>query len=245
MTPYAALLDRIRHDAASPLVTFRDLATGERMELSAASLGNAVAKTAGLIRDELDAEPGDVIAIHLPLHWQRIVWLGACAATGTVFAPDAQAQSGDILVIDRSGLDLAGKARETVLVSLSPFGLPEPGGAPPGVTDAAVAMRGHPDEFVPWEMPAESAPMLRTQAHTLTQTDVMEHAAGALARRGIGTRERFAIVDPDPLTDVLGLTGPLITGGGIVLIANPASGDLEGTLREEGARRTEGSGHGA
>ena len=61
MTPYAALRERVRRTPALPLLTFHDLATGERMELSAISLDNAVAKTAGLLRDELDIEPGDVL----------------------------------------------------------------------------------------------------------------------------------------------------------------------------------------
>ena len=89
MTPYAALLERTRRDPASPLLTYRDLASGERMEMSAASLANAIAKTAGMLRDELDADPGAVVGVHLPFHWQRVVWLGACAATSTVFAPGA------------------------------------------------------------------------------------------------------------------------------------------------------------
>ena len=56
-TLWSALQSRARTSPASPLITFYDLATGERMELSAASLDNAVAKTAGLLRDELDVEP--------------------------------------------------------------------------------------------------------------------------------------------------------------------------------------------
>ncbi|MFM7212897.1 MAG: TIGR03089 family protein, partial [Actinomycetota bacterium] len=59
---------RARRVPAAPLVTYYDLATGERIELSAASVENSVAKTAGLLRDELDVQPGDTVAVRLPLH---------------------------------------------------------------------------------------------------------------------------------------------------------------------------------
>lgn len=234
MTPYAALLDRIRRDPASPLLTYRDLASGERMELSAVSLGNAVAKTAGLLRDELDASPGDVVGIHVPPHWQRVVWFGACAATGTVFAPDASPDDCDVLVVDRAHLGLASAARESVLVSLAPFGLPDGGDVPIGLIEAAVAMRGHPDAFTPWEAPTESTPLLRVDGGHLSHGDVMDHATGELARRGVTTGDRFALVAPDPLADILGLAGPLAVGGSVVLVAHPESGDIGTTLREEG-----------
>ena len=240
MTPYDALTERMRRDPASPLLTYRDLATGERMELSAVSLGNAIAKTAGMLRDELDAEPGAVIGVHLPLHWQRVVWLGACAATSTVFAPGADPGDCDVLVIDRERLGLVGAAREDVLVSLAPFGLPDGADVPPGVIDAAVAMRGHPDSFIPWQPAPESAPLLRTSEGELSHGDLTARAAEELSRQGLGVGARFAIVDPEPLADLLAFAGPLALGGSVVLIVHPDSGDLEQTLREEGAEAAQG-----
>lgn len=240
MTPYAALLDRARRDPAAPLLTYRDLASGERMELSAASLANAVAKTAGLLRDELDAEPGAVIGMHLPLHWQRIVWLGACAATSTVCAAGADPADSDVLVVDRARLGLVGSAREDVLVSLAPFGLPERDAVPPGVTEAAIAMRGHPDVFVPYPSPVEQTPLLRHSGHLLSHGAVMERAAEELARRGVGPGERFAVIGPDPFADILGLAGPLSRGGAAVLIANADTADLAAALREEGLAPAQG-----
>jgi uncharacterized protein (TIGR03089 family) len=240
MTPYTALLERSRADPAAPMLTYRDLATGERMELSAASLANAVAKTAGMLRDELDAEPGAIVGVHLPLHWQRVVWLGACAATGTIFAPEAAPDDCDVLVVDRPHLDLTGTAREDVVVSLAPFGLPEPGAVPTGVIDAAVAMRGHPDTFVPFQMATPDMPLLRAGDEVIRHGQIMEQAAAAVADLGVGPGQRFAVVDPDPLADVLGLAGPLATGGAVVLVSHPSSGDLPGTLAEEGLETTTG-----
>lgn len=240
MTPYAALIARMSRDPASPLLTYRHLGTGERMELSAASLGNAIAKTAGMLRDELDAEPGATIGVHLPLHWQRVVWLGACAATETIFAPDADPDRSDVLVIDRARLGLVGTAREDVLVSLAPFGLPDGADVPPGVIDAAVAMRGHPDSFTPWQPAAEDSPLLWTPVESLSQGGLLERAAEELSRRGLDAGARFAIVAPEPLGDLLALAGPLACGGSAVIIAEPDSGDLEAALREEGVEATRG-----
>ena len=234
MTLYAALTERMRRDPASPLLTYRDLATGERMELSAVSLGNAIAKTAGMLRDELDAEPGAIIGIHLPLHWQRVVWLGACAATSTVFASEADPDECDVLVMDRARLGLAGSAREDVLVSLAPFGLPDGADVPPGVIDAAVAMRSHPDSFVPWQPVPESTLLLRTPEEGLSHGDLMVRAAEELSRRGVDAGARFALTDAEPQADLLALAGPLASGGSVVLIVHPGSGDLDGALREEG-----------
>lgn len=234
MMPYAALVARIRTDPATPFVTYRHLGSGERMELSAASLGNAVAKTAGLLRDELDAQPGTVVAVHLPHHWQRVVWLGACAATGTIFAPNAPASSGDICVMDYTHLDHAGQAAEDVLVSVSPFGLPEPAGTPSGVTEAAVSMRAHPDTFVTYVDPRQDMPLIRAAELEVSQGELLHRASTCLAERAVSAGERFALVDPDPLTDVLALAGPLATGSAVVLIADAAAGDLGLALREEG-----------
>lgn len=238
MTPYAALLARIKADPASPLLTYRDLGSGERMELSAASLGNAIAKTAGMLRDEFDAQPGDVVGVHLPLHWQRIVWLGACAATGTVFAPSAPPEECDICVFDRAHAHLAGYAAEDVIVSLAPFGLPEADGAPAGVTEAAVAMRAHPDVFVPHTPPADTMALVRTEDGEMSQSEVMHAAGHALTQRGVAVGERFAVFESDPLADILGLAGPLVAESGAVLVTNAASAGIDAVLAEEGVPST-------
>lgn len=233
--PYAALRERVRLSPSAPVITYRDLASGERMELSAASLDNAVAKTAGLMRDELDVQPGSVVGVHLPLHWQRVVWLGACAATGAVFAPDADPSSCDVAVVDRDHLDLLGRAGEDIVVSLAPFGLPDPGGVPSGAIDAAVAMRAHPDTFVPHDDPSPARPLLALGGGSiLTGAEVMAAAQAELGDRGVAPGARFAIIDRDPDADVLALAGPLAIGGSTILIAHPGAGDVAGALADEG-----------
>ena len=69
---------------AAPLITQYDDATDERIELSAATLANWVAKTANLLQDEFDVGPGSAVAVALPVHWQTAAVLLAvwsCGAT--------------------------------------------------------------------------------------------------------------------------------------------------------------------
>src|SRR3978361_905302 len=63
----------LRADPSGPFLTFYDDATGERVGLSLTSLENWVAKTANLLVDELDLEPGEDVLVALPPHWQAAV----------------------------------------------------------------------------------------------------------------------------------------------------------------------------
>ncbi|NEB75744.1 TIGR03089 family protein, partial [Streptomyces sp. SID14478] len=64
-TPAALLQAALAADPGRPLVTFYDDATGERVELSVATFANWVAKTANLLQGDLNAEPGDRVALLL------------------------------------------------------------------------------------------------------------------------------------------------------------------------------------
>jgi len=216
---WQALRARVRRAPATPLVTYYDLATGERMELSAASVDNAVAKTAGLLRDELDVTAGDRVCVRLPLHWQRAVWWGACSAVGARFDSSADPVDAVVLATDRAHLELAGAARDTVLVSLEPFGLPSPGPIPAGVIDHAVAARAHPDVFVPLEGPPAD--------------EWFDNAEHVIARRGLAGSDRLLVLADDPDADLLMLAVPLALDGSAVLVRHPDRGDLDAIRRAE------------
>lgn len=237
MTPYAALLDRVAHAPSTPLVTYVDPASAERMELSAASFANAVAKTAGLLRDELDAEPGDRIAVHLPWHWQRAVWFGACAATQTVFAPGADPGGCAVCVMDRDGMALAGRASWDALVSLAPFGLPDGEAVAPGIVEVAVAMRAHPDAFVPYAPLEPDAPLLVHGDEQLSARQVWDRAARLAGVRHLDRGARYAVLPDDPERDLLLITSALAIEGSVVLIASDGDG-VRPLLDAEGATLT-------
>jgi hypothetical protein len=85
--PAELLRRRVADDPSSPLVTFYDDASGERVELSARTFDNWVAKTANFLVDGLAAEPGTRAVLVLPPHWQTAVWLMACWSAGIVAEP--------------------------------------------------------------------------------------------------------------------------------------------------------------
>src|SRR5690242_4472958 len=79
---FAAL---VAAEPSLPLLTHYDDASGERTELSGATLANWVAKTANLLVDGAGLEPGAHATVWLPPHWQTAaVLLGAWSAGLTV-----------------------------------------------------------------------------------------------------------------------------------------------------------------
>jgi uncharacterized protein (TIGR03089 family) len=154
----SAILDPImRADPVGPRITYYDDASGERIELSAATLTNWAAKTGNLLRDELGAGAGSRVAVLLPAHWQSAAvlfgawWIGAEVLLAN---PGGEA---DIALCTADLLDEADAAvsttgGEVVVLSLDPFGRPAPD-LPVGVTDYATAVRVHGDQIDPEPRP--------------------------------------------------------------------------------------------
>src|SRR5947199_6823929 len=71
-------------DPARPMLTWYDDATGERVELSGATLANWVAKTANLLVDGCGLAPGEAASVRLPPHWQSAAVLLGCWSAGVV-----------------------------------------------------------------------------------------------------------------------------------------------------------------
>jgi uncharacterized protein (TIGR03089 family) len=206
----AALLDPILAGpgAARPLITYYDDATGERIELSAITTANWAAKSANLLRDECDVEPGTRVALLLPAHWQTVaVLLAAWACGAEVVTPGGAVGAGtggppaDWLLTDAAHLDAALAAHPAggvVALSLDPFGKGL-SGLPAGVVDFATEVRLHGDEFVPWEPVAGDAPALAgapvgaVLAQALARADALGLARGdrVLSTLGWDTAEHL------------------------------------------------------
>ena len=134
----------LRADPARPRITDYDDAAGSRIELSGATLANWAAKTANWLRDELDVQPGDIVAVLLPPHWQTAgVLLGAWWCGATVAASPRGAQVA-LFGLDRIG-DATG-AEELAAVGLDALGMGI-SVLPPGVRDYASEVRVHGDTF--------------------------------------------------------------------------------------------------
>src|SRR5687767_11005328 len=156
----AALLASARdRDPARPLLTHYDDATGERVELSATTLDNWVAKTANLLQDEFDIGPGSTVAVALPVHWQTAaVLLGAWSCGAAVLDTAAEDDGGltgvDVVLAAQDRLpaleDDGDDGAELLGLSLHPLGAGMAGYAG-RARDFALEVRTAGDRFVPYQ----------------------------------------------------------------------------------------------
>ena len=215
-TVSAALLDPLlRTDPAGPRITYYDDATGERIELSTATLANWAAKTGNLLRDEMAVGPTSRIAVLLPAHWQTaavlfgIWWIGAEA---TLEGP------ADIALCTRDRLDEADAAvngGEVAVLSLDPFGKPA-ADLPVGVTDYATSVRAHGDQIVPEGRPG---PALAGQS----VTELLAAADDSAAAQGFTAGDRvLSTASWKSAAEVVDrLLAVFTAGASLVQVANP------------------------
>ncbi len=130
-TPADLLSDQLSRDGSRPLITSYDDRTGERVELSVATMANWVAKTANLLVDEHGVDPGDLVTVRLPMHWQAIVVLLSCWSVGAQVSFDP----GGVLTVTTADADADG---EVIALSLAPMG-----------ADFSRLVAAQPDAFVP------------------------------------------------------------------------------------------------
>ncbi len=233
------LARRLATDPARPLVTFYDDATGERLEFSAITLDNWVAKTANMLVDTLGLAPGDRIGVALPTHWLALVitlagWSagldvlavpagsgpeGAGAEAGT---EPADTRIGALFVAeDRIDATATLAADETVALSLRPMGgrLVRP---IPGVLDYATEVPPHGDRFAAPPAPPEQAGLVRAAVRTAASWDLT------------ATDRILCTAAPDTAEGLLGgLLAPLAAGASIVLCRRLDPGTLDRRAESE------------
>ena len=227
----AALLASARdRDPARPLVTHYDDSTGERVELSATTLDNWVAKTANLLQDEFDVGPGSTVAVSLPVHWQTAavllgVWSCGAAVVDTAAEDDGGLSGVDVVLAaqDRlAALEEEDGDTELLGLSLHPLGGGMAGYAG-AARDFALEVRTAGDRFVPYSPPDPTATGLVAGGLELTLAGLVD-AAGALAGRlGIGPDDRI-LVDAQVAAEagpVAWLLAPLSAGASIVICRYP------------------------
>jgi uncharacterized protein (TIGR03089 family) len=186
-----------------PLITFYDDATGERTELSAATLANWVAKTANLLVDGLGLTAGDAALVRLPPHWQTAGVLLGCWAAGLTVDLSGTGAGAAVAFVAEPVLPLPA-ADDVYALALAPFGLPFRPSPPPGTQDFIVEMRPYGDRLPP----------LATRPDQLAFADGTRHAD--LTGTDIGARRVLIDVDqhPDPRS---WLVAPVMAGASMVL----------------------------
>ena len=215
---------------SGPRITYYDDATGERIELSTATLANWAAKTANLLRDELAAGPGSRVALLLPAHWQTVgVVLGIWYIGAEIVLGEGDS---DIAFCTEGRLDDAeaavGSAGEVIVLSLDAFGRPVPD-LPFGLTDYATSVRVHGDQVTAERRPG---PALAGRS----AADVQAAAVSSATARGLTSESRVLSSarwdTPEELID--NLLAVFAAGGSLVQVANP---DPELQVRRRAAEK--------
>jgi uncharacterized protein (TIGR03089 family) len=205
-------------------VTFYDDTSGERMELSAASLGNWVAKTHFLLLDELGLGPGDRAFVDLPLHWQRmVVWLGVWSA-GLEVVTDADGADVGFVSSERAGA--AAAIDDVFVLALAAWGRGFDGGAlpPEGTQDFVVAVRPQPDA---WASVRATAGPSDPAFDGLSRAELVAAGRALAVERGLDPGARVAVSDASPGADrPETLLAVLSVAGSLVLTRTAASGPM-------------------
>ncbi len=229
----ALLVPLLAADAGRPRITFYDDATGERVELSGTTVANWTAKTANLLRDELDVQPGSRVAVLLPAHWQSAAaLLGAWWCGGHVVADAAGAE---VALCDGARLGDAAGAAAVVALSLDALGrgLPD---LPAGVVDYAGQVPVHGDEFVPWQPLPGQAPAL--QGCTVDEVVAMARQRATALGLSAGDRVMSTLDWPVPDGVLDGLLAVLAVGGSLVQCRHPDPAALARRAAVERVTRT-------
>lgn len=205
---------------AQPFLTYYDPATGERIELSAVTTANWVAKTSNFLIDGLDAERGTRIRLDLPTHWESFVWILSAWSVGAVLTD----HDADIAVV---GPSLQADEQTRVALSLKPLGM-RFDNAPPGFIDYNAEVLGHSDHFQSFDPPTADSVALDLDAQTQTHQDAYD-SAGA-------NPERVLLVPGSLARDSAALIAASRGNGSLVIVANASTVQRDKIAVDERAR---------
>ena len=220
------LAGALRRDQAGPLLTYYDDRTGERVELSASTLANWVAKTANLLAGDVGLAPGEHVAVLLPAHWQTAaVLLGAWTA-GAVLGTDPAGAAVAFCTPDGVAGCVAAGVPEVFALPLAPLGRGFDGEPPAGARDYPADVRGQGDRFAGPPVPASAAAVAGNTAAGTEDTNGAELVALSAARAaelGLLRGDRVLSVAgwATPADWVDGLLAPLAAGASVVLCPYP------------------------
>ncbi|HET9173324.1 MAG TPA: TIGR03089 family protein [Actinospica sp.] len=202
-----------------PFLTYHDFGTGERVELSYATMDNWTSKTANLIQDELLADPGSRFLLAAPPHWMTAVWAIAPLLCSAVVSPWGDAARARYAVSgpEPEQLEYARACHgERYALSLLPLGRPF-AEVPDGFADYVAEVRMHGDRFGAFDPPNADSPALTTPSgEALTHREVLAEASGR-----VEDGARLLVPVENTGADTRGLIdwlyAPLAAGGSAVL----------------------------
>jgi uncharacterized protein (TIGR03089 family) len=218
--------------ASGPLLTYYDDATGERTELSAATLSGWASRTAGLLHEGCGLGIGSRAAVLLPPHWQTAAVLFGAWAAGVAVSFRLWATAGlpelgpgadeppDVTFVSRKRLDSwledEPDARHRFVLGLDPSAAALQD-VPTGYRDYIVEVY-HFTDSLQWY-----APIVPTDAATVCGTSYEQW--GSVARAvatslGLRPGDRLLVDANEHEHPVKWLLAPLAAGASVVLCAN-------------------------
>lgn len=228
-------------DPTRPFVTSYD-ASGARVELSRATFDNWVSKTANMLVDGFGVQPGDRVALILPVHWQSLVWAVSCWSVGAVVVPWPGSGANpevEFAVADADRLDtaLTSCADEVFGTSLHPLGLPLER-VPDMVVDYSVEVRSHGDHFSAYPLDPEAPALSTDRPHSGAELAAL--GRDRAAEWGLTGEDRLALLmEPDAPLSALGPSLDLllaaVASGAPLILTPPGADDPAGRLRMEKA----------
>ena len=214
---------RRRTAGAEPLLTYYDLISAERTELSAITFGNWVDKTANLLTDECALAPGDVVELDLALdhpgHWVTLVWAAALWQLEAIVAmPGSTSVRAAEPVLQVVGPERAQEPLgpvDRMACRLHPLGLGFTGALPDGVIDYATEVRGQGDRFVG----ADPKPEALAWVDEHSERSQRQLADRADSSGGDDGRQRRLVLPGRPWSTVRdAVVRPVLTGGSSVVV---------------------------
>lgn len=206
-------------DASLPLLTYYDQSTGERVELSATTTANWVAKTSNFLVDDLDADGSTRIRVGIPTHWLRFVWILSAWNVGAAIV-DAAADIG------LSGPELKADERHKVAASLRPLGgrfITEPA----GFLDLGAGVPGHGDHFFAMDPPTPASLAVEIGGVARTHADLL----------AISPDPRRILVEPGTIErDAELIVAALLGGGSLVVVTSATAADIARVAEQESAQ---------
>ncbi|MGB3302747.1 TIGR03089 family protein [Gordonia sp. (in: high G+C Gram-positive bacteria)] len=197
-------------DSARPMLTYYNESTGERTELSAATLGNWAAKIGNYLRNDLMLAPGDRVRVDLPEHWQTAAILLGAWWAGVAVDLNDDGDDGRAAFTSKDELNNH-HADEVIVVPLDPFAMGVRD-LPIGVNDFGETIRAHGDQFIPGGAGVDAVGQLSV-ADVLAAADPQLTAHDRL----LSTRPWRTAADV-----VENFAAPLLSGASLVFVAGDA-----------------------
>jgi uncharacterized protein (TIGR03089 family) len=236
-----------------PLLTWYHGAAGQRVELSAKTFENWVAKTANLLVEELGLEVGDRVALLLPSHWLAPTVLVACWRAGVSAAPVGPGVEREAAAALLAGAGCAACFIHQDLLAEVPARFPGPAPTLLAITDDLLGRTGGdlggalpfarlaasmPDHFDGEGATPRTEALLEAGqggARSWTRAALVEAAADLAARLGLGSGDRlYSGLDLDHAAGVVaGVALPMEVGTGVVLERDPDPTALRKRLADE------------